>query len=118
MTTGSQSTAKPFQHLQFLIRDWPHEFEFAYGSVGGNTYIKEILAVDPEEQEEELVSVRQYIDASFDKISCFLMPKPGDVVTKKDYKGHWSVLNEEFIQELKVLTIWVKFISYRILSNH
>ena len=29
----------------FLVRDWSYEYEYSYGSKGGNEYLKKVLLV-------------------------------------------------------------------------
>lgn len=36
---------KPFQVLEFLIRDWMNPYEFPYGQVGGKKYLDNKLKV-------------------------------------------------------------------------
>ena len=93
----------PFQNLMFLIRDWQYAEEHAYGLDGGQGLLDEVLKIE-EDQQEELKSLRQYIYKSFEKISCFLMPHPGDIVTsKKNYDGRWSQIKPKFVEQLKNL---------------
>ena len=93
----------PFQNLMFLIRDWPFAEEYAYGLDEGQLKLDEVLKIE-EDQQEGLKSLRQYIHKSFDKISCFLMPHPGENVTsKKTYDGRWSQIKPEFVEQLKTL---------------
>ncbi|CAO1362338.1 unnamed protein product [Diamesa serratosioi] len=100
----SQQTfeVKPFQKLLFLIRDWPFPDDKPYGFVGGNSYIDSNLKIE-DGQHESLKSVREYIRSSFDDISCSLLPLPGSSVTRANFDGRWSKMDEEFKDELKIL---------------
>jgi atlastin len=92
---------KPFQKLLFLIRDWTDEdFEFGYG--GGEKYLKTFLDVRGPEQSTS-TKVRENIRDSFDLISCYLLNEPGSEIKKKDFKGEWSKLAENFVKNLKLL---------------
>lgn len=94
---------KPFQNLLFLIRDWGNPDEFEFGTDGGEHYLKEVLKIKSE-QKPELKSVRQFISASFEQLTCCLMPYPGKHVARtKDYNGQWKLMDEEFKEELEVI---------------
>nr|CAB3224308.1 atlastin-2 [Phallusia mammillata] len=79
----SNKNQKPFQHLMFLIRDWPHESE-GFGWEGGKKVLTKIL-VTKKSADDDLKSVRKYIMASFETVECFLMPHPGrEIASRKD----------------------------------
>ncbi|KAG6442014.1 hypothetical protein O3G_MSEX002086 [Manduca sexta] len=97
------SIGKPFQKLQFLIRDWNYPYEYQYGAEGGQMYLSKILQVE-ERQHEELRNLRMYITSTFDEIACFLMPHPGmTVATHREFNGKLTDISEEFKSELKKL---------------
>ena len=93
---------KPFQKLLFLIRDWSHPDDEPFGFEGGNSYLKKNLEIK-KNQHESLSSVREYIASSFEDITCCLLPPPGKLVTRANYDGNWSKMDEEFKDELKTL---------------
>ena len=93
---------KPFQKLLFLIRDWNYPDDEPYGFAGGNSYLKKNLKI-VDNQHESLSSVREYIYSSFEDISCCLLPPPGKLVTRANYDGSWSKMDENFKDELKTL---------------
>ena len=95
-------STRPFQKLLFLIRDWNYYEDHKYGFKGGNAYITKNLEIK-ENQHESLTSVREYIFSSFEDISCCLLPPPGKFVTRANYDGRWSKMDEEFKDELKIL---------------
>jgi len=97
---------KPFQHLLFLLRDWPHDHQYSYGSSGGEQYLTEVLKVK-DDQSPALKDVRQNIGSTFDKLHCFLMPHPGPIVTERNYDGHFSPLGDDFKEKLKELIEWM-----------
>ncbi|XP_026743267.1 atlastin-like [Trichoplusia ni] len=87
---------KPFQRLQFLVRDWAVAYEYAYGAVGGQQLLNKLLQVR-EGQHEELKRVRQDIDRCFEEVTCFLMPHPGlKVSTNEHFNGKLSDVDPEF----------------------
>jgi atlastin len=100
-TNNIQQTYKPFQSFMFLLRDWNNPDEFPFGFEGGAKYLDDLLVVKPT-QPEELKSVRNHIRASFDKLSCCLLPYPGkNVARNSNYDGRWMLMDEEFLNELK-----------------
>lgn len=103
-TKGSSSKGKPFQELLFLMRDWVNPYEFAYGLEGGKKYIEGILL--QESQTPALKSVREFINCSFETISCFLLPHPGSKIFTPKYDGRWSELDLEFKKQMSDLIEW------------
>lgn len=89
---------KAFQELVFLIRDWQNEENYAYGSTGGDKYLRNVLM---QKNRRELYSVRQFLYNSFDSIKCHLLPHPGkNVAGKRNYNGQWSLMDEDFRDEM------------------
>lgn len=102
-TTSNDQASKPFQSFMFLIRDWNNPDEYPFGVDGGQKYLDNLLIVKPN-QPAELQSVRNHIRASFEKVSCCLMPYPGKAVAREStYDGRWFSMDEEFLAELKVV---------------
>lgn len=98
---------KAFQNLLLLMRDWNNVEEYGYGLDEGHRYLIDILQVD-ETQKPALQEVRRYIQASFEKVYCFLMPHPGQkVVNNKKYDGRYSEMDVEFRDELNSLITWL-----------
>ncbi|CAO1423679.1 unnamed protein product, partial [Diamesa hyperborea] len=101
--SNSSAGGKPFQSFMFLIRDWNNPDEYEFGNVGGVNYMNKVLTAKPD-QSPELKSVREFIKASFDKLGCCLMPYPGkDVARNKEYDGRWAKMDEDFLNELKLV---------------
>ncbi|XP_070492922.1 atlastin-like [Chironomus tepperi] len=102
---------KPFQQLTFLVRDWSSPFEYEYGVVGGNKYLKKVLGTPG--RDKDLQIVRESISSSFESINCCLLPNPGnDVTTVQNYDGRWSLMDPKFRQEMQ------SFIEYLLHPNH
>ncbi|KAJ0173421.1 hypothetical protein K1T71_010570 [Dendrolimus kikuchii] len=101
---GSKNNAgKPFQRLQFIIRDWSCPYEYAYGPEGGERLLKKRLEVH-EGQHEELQKLRVYINKIFEDLACFLMPHPGlKVATNPEFDGKIADISPEFQESLKEL---------------
>lgn len=99
----TDSTSKPFQKLMFLIRDWISPEEYNYGLQGGNDFIKSFLKIK-DFHTNELKTVREYLQKTFESISCFLMPYPGRATARNSsFDGHWSDIDEEFVDTMKEL---------------
>nr|XP_012144988.1 PREDICTED: atlastin isoform X2 [Megachile rotundata] len=97
------SGRKPFQKLQFLVRDWSYPYEAKYGAEGGNQILQRRLEIS-DSQHPELRSLRKHIRSCFSDISCFLMPHPGlNIATNPHFDGRLSEIQPEFKQQLKVL---------------
>ncbi|KOB78377.1 Guanylate-binding protein [Operophtera brumata] len=90
------------QMLEFLIRDWLNPWEYAYGQAGGELYLATKFKTDSN-QPLELRELRQHIQASFEKVTCFLMPHPGLGVANPNFKGKPSEISQEFADMLKEL---------------
>lgn len=99
ISQSNDKTSKPFQKLLFLMRDWTNTEDFDYGYDGGMKYIKTQLEISPHHK-NELKSVREFIHSSFDKISCFLMPRPDGFINKKGYDGRWFNMDYDFKKQL------------------
>lgn len=92
---------KPFQRLEFLIRDWCYPYEYPYGD--GSDFLEKRLKVD-DDKHEELKRTRQQIHDCFEKLGCFLMPHPGkQVATNPKFKGKLKDIDVEFKEYLEIL---------------
>lgn len=95
---ASRKVTKPFQRLEFLVRDWQnfsHDwddcqtlddqnemFEKLHSEM--NTYLVDVIKP---RGADDLKSTREQIAKCFEKVGCFLLPHPGFSVTKKNYDG-------------------------------
>lgn len=95
-------TGKAFQVLEFLVRDWISPWEYSYGQTGGEFYLENKLKIS-KKQPRELRDLRTHIIASFDKVTCFLMPHPGLSVANPKFEGKISEIGLEFRNSLKEL---------------
>ncbi|CAI5447991.1 unnamed protein product [Caenorhabditis angaria] len=97
------SSAKPFQSLLFLVRDWSFPYEAEYGFQGGQRILDKRLEVS-EKQHVELQQLRTHIRNCFEKLNCFLMPHPGlRVATNPNFDGKLNEIDSEFQQLLGVM---------------
>ncbi|PAV64808.1 hypothetical protein WR25_01040 [Diploscapter pachys] len=100
---SSDSDAKPFQSLQFLVRDWSFPYEAEFGLEGGQTILDKRLQIS-DKQHPELQQLRKYIHSCFGDISCFLMPHPGlKVATNPHFDGRMHDIEPSFQEMLRVL---------------
>ncbi|CAG9809100.1 unnamed protein product [Chironomus riparius] len=98
---------KAFQNLLFLMRDWKNVEEFNYGLEDGHRYLMDVLQIE-DDQPQALQEVRMYIQSSFEKVYCFLMPHPGlKVINNKKYDGRFSEMSVDFRNELSNLVKWL-----------
>ena len=96
-----ENNAKPFQRLEFLIRDWSYPYEHPYGD--GQPFLEKRLLVGSK-QHNELKQAREHINSCFEQVGCFLMPHPGKVVaTNPSFKGQLSDIDVEFQEYLSSL---------------
>ncbi|XP_073994590.1 atlastin-like isoform X2 [Rhodnius prolixus] len=92
----ADSGKKPFQKLQFLVRDWSFPYEAEYGEIGGQKILNKRLQIS-NKQHPELQSIRKHIKSCFSDISCFLMPHPGlKVATNPNFDGRLSDIESDF----------------------
>lgn len=93
-TTAAAEEVKPFQRLQFLVRDWQN-FDSDYEE-GQNTEVFDSLHHDMQKYLTDVLrsrglgdlqSTREQITRCFEKLDCFMLPHPGFSVTKKNYDG-------------------------------
>uniref|UniRef100_A0A336M3B6 CSON008975 protein n=1 Tax=Culicoides sonorensis TaxID=179676 RepID=A0A336M3B6_CULSO len=97
----AESEEKPFQRLQFLVRDWHFVKEAEYGAKGGQKILNNRLEIQ-EGQHHELRFLREHLSSCFEDISCFLMPYPGSKIFR-EFDGRLSLLEPEFRTALKDL---------------
>ena len=93
----STKAHKPFQQIEFLVRDWQNfddDTDLDQCERQMQSYLDKVLA---EREASDLKDTREQITSCFDKISCFLMTHPGFAVTKKTYEGNVSVVDPTFI---------------------
>jgi atlastin len=102
-TANTQEELKPFQRLQFLVRDWQnfdkeyHEGDTieAFHAIHAEMekYLTEVLRT---RESSDLQSTREQILRCFQKLDCFLLPHPGFSVVKKNYDGNIQRIQPEF----------------------
>ena len=97
----TEQERKPFQKIEFLVRDWQHfededeDYEAMEKSM--KEYLDNVLS---ERKASDLKDTREQILTCFEDISCYGLCHPGFAVTKKKYSGDVSVLEEMFVELL------------------
>jgi len=107
-TVAAVSRHKPFQHLQFLVRDWSN-FKTEWpegGSAAGeeeeaflrlkremDTYMAGVIR---DRNQADLKSTREQITRCFEAVDCFLLPHPGAPATKLNFSGSLKQLDPAF----------------------
>ena len=94
------SGARPFQKLQFLVRDWHYPHDAPFGSQGGQIVLDKLLNTT-EDQPKEVRNLREHIVSSFSDIDCYLFPYPGPKVAEDPtFKGTQEEMDPRFSQYL------------------
>ena len=115
---GEKEEQKPFQKLQFLVRDWqnfevdseeldqvsPSSSKDESSNKGQSVY--EALRVEMREYLAEVLrsrglsdlqSTREQITRCFSNVDCFMLPHPGFAVTKKNFDGSISKMKSSVV---------------------
>mmetsp|Transcript_43312 Transcript_43312/g.44003 ORF Transcript_43312/g.44003 Transcript_43312/m.44003 type:complete len:588 (+) Transcript_43312:109-1872(+) len=91
---------KPFQTIEFLVRDWQHfEDEEDYDRMEQemNEYMDKVIA---EREAKDLQETREQILACFQKTSCFGLSHPGMAVIKNNFQGEVAKMDVMFLNLL------------------
>mmetsp|Transcript_18771 Transcript_18771/g.31628 ORF Transcript_18771/g.31628 Transcript_18771/m.31628 type:complete len:183 (+) Transcript_18771:1441-1989(+) len=102
-STADVEEKKPFQHLQFLVRDWQN-FDTDYEEGQDDSVVAKLQAEMDAYLAEvlrsrglgDLQSTREQITRCFETLNCFMLPHPGFAVTKKNYDGSISKIDPFF----------------------
>ncbi|KAL7578180.1 hypothetical protein ACA910_012613 [Epithemia clementina (nom. ined.)] len=89
---------KPFQKIEFLVRDWQHfdddDEDYDEMEKSMEEYLNSVLA---ERDAADLKDTREQIHTCFADVSCYALCHPGFAVTKKKYNGDVSALEKMFL---------------------
>lgn len=124
---------KPFQRLQFLVRDWQNfdldwEEETTQGDYKGQTEVFErmqksmdtyLFNVIKDRGMEDLQTTRDQIIRCFDTVDCFLLPHPGFSVTKKTFDGAIAKIEPSFRGLLNqyVRRVFDEYVEPKLINN-
>jgi atlastin len=92
------SIDKPFQQIEFLVRDWQNfeeEDDLAEMEREMEEYLEKVVA---ERDAKDLQDTREQILTCFQTVSCYGLVHPGMEVTKKKYSGDISAMDETFLK--------------------
>ena len=95
------ASKKPFQHIEFLVRDYQHwddedaELEVLENSM--NEYLEKVISL---REAKDLKETREQIHSCFQKISCYGLCHPGAAVTRKKFTGDVGAIEELFLRLL------------------
>ncbi|KAM7543076.1 hypothetical protein Aperf_G00000007015 [Anoplocephala perfoliata] len=91
----------PFQHLEFLVRDWAFAYENPYGREGGMELLNKRLEVGGDMPKENIL-LRRHIKSCFADLQCYLMPHPGlTVASSPTFNGRLVDIDSNFVQQLR-----------------
>jgi len=99
-TTLSTDTHKPFQRIEFLVRDWQHfedDEDLDRCILEMDNYLSSVLA---ERDATDLKDTRNQITSCFDFVGCYMLTHPGFSVTKKKYDGDVADIDPRFLSLL------------------
>jgi atlastin len=91
---------KPFQTMEFLVRDWQHfEEEEDYDQMEKemSDYLEQVIS---DREAKDLQETREQIMACFQKITCFGLSHPGLDVPKKTFQGEVAKIDVVFLNLL------------------
>jgi len=97
----SPANKKPFQHIEFLVRDYQHwddedaELEVLEKSM--NEYLDKVISA---REAKDLKETREQIHSCFQQISCYGLCHPGAAVTRKKFTGDVGAIEELFLRLL------------------
>ena len=100
---GEGNKKKPFQHIEFLVRDWQHfeqdeddddikDYDAMEASM--ESYLDTVLSI---RDDKDLKDTREQITSCFQDISCFGLVHPGFAVTKKKFTGNVKDIELDFV---------------------
>mmetsp|Transcript_1037 Transcript_1037/g.1505 ORF Transcript_1037/g.1505 Transcript_1037/m.1505 type:complete len:537 (-) Transcript_1037:27-1637(-) len=94
----SENPSKPFQTIEFLVRDWQNfdeEDDMEEMEREMTEYLESVIA---EREAKDLKDTREQINSCFAKVSCYLLSHPGFAVTKKKFAGDVKLMDEMFVK--------------------
>jgi len=100
LQSSGVEVVKPFQRMEFLVRDWQHfEEEENYDVMEKemSDYLDKVIS---ERDAKDLQETREQILGCFQSLSCFGLCHPGMAVIKKSYDGSVGKIEKDFLELL------------------
>ena len=94
---GNAKKMKPFQSIDFLVRDWQNfeeEEDLDLMEQEMKEYLDKAIA---DRDAADLQETRDQITSCFQSIGCYGLVHPGQAVTKKKYQGDVDKMDETFM---------------------
>jgi atlastin len=95
LSKAKEGDTKLFQHLEFLVRDWPN-YETGWNIESCEKQMNEHLAQHFDHARDR--TTPDSIQTMFERISCFGIPHPGLKINKVGWSGRIEDLDPEFIR--------------------
>lgn len=95
--TKKEAKLKPFQKIEFLVRDWQNfddEDDLDQCELEMKKHLEDVIA---ERAAADLKDTRDQINSCFEEISCYMFTHPGIKVTKKTYAGEVKHIDDTFL---------------------
>jgi atlastin len=98
----STTAGKPFQRIEFLVRDWQHfddDDDENYETMEKSMvdYLDKVIS---ERDARDLQETREQILSCFEDIKCYGLCHPGTAVTKKKFAGDVNAIEKQFLNLL------------------
>ena len=101
MTTNQEKEGdKPFQKVEFLVRDWQHFEEEEDVEEMAREMERVLEKVMADRDAKDLKETREQITMCFEKVSIYGLTHPGFAVTKKSYGGEIDKIEPIFLKLL------------------
>ena len=100
-TAMATTSDAPFQHVEFLVRDWQH-FEDKDAPLDNmeQSMMDYLARVLQERDAADLKDTRSQIMACFEQVTCYGLCYPGTAVTKMKFTGDVAAMEELFVKLL------------------
>jgi len=95
-TLSQEDLDRPFQSLDFLVRDWRHfrpEWSFDQCRQQMQQHIRSFI--DPARVREN--STAEVLNGMFQSIDCFCLPHPGFAIERETWSGDIAAIDQDFL---------------------
>eukprot|EP00529_Nitzschia_sp_RCC80_P011401 CAMPEP_0113502850 /NCGR_PEP_ID=MMETSP0014_2-20120614/33809_1 /TAXON_ID=2857 /ORGANISM="Nitzschia sp." /LENGTH=636 /DNA_ID=CAMNT_0000397735 /DNA_START=50 /DNA_END=1960 /DNA_ORIENTATION=+ /assembly_acc=CAM_ASM_000159 len=95
------SADKPFQTIEFLVRDWQHFEDEEDCEKMEKEMVEYLEKVISEREAKDLQDTREQIQSCFQDVTCYGLTHPGMAVIKKNFQGEVAKMDETFLNLLE-----------------